>query len=146
MQKNIAKSWRIIWLSRQENYNLGEDLFSSKTATPSMQQKLHRNCSKTTRWMFWSGQVKAQISIQSRICGWTWKELFTPDPQATWQSWICFARKNGEKLQCPDVPAWLRHIHTDSVRWLQPKVHLPNTELKGVNIYAIIYFTLYIFN
>ena len=28
---------------------------------------------------------------------------------------------------------------------MQPKVHLPNTDLKGVNIYAIIYCTLYIF-
>ncbi len=146
MQKNIAKSWRIIWLSLQENYDLGEDLFSSKTMAQGIQQKLHGNGSKTTRWMFWSGQIKAQISIQSRICGWTWKELFTPDPRATWQSLSCFARKNGEKLQCPDVPASLRHIHTDSVLWLQPKVHLLNTDLKGLKLYAIIYFNIYIFN
>ena len=104
----------MIWFSLQENYDLGEDLFSSKTMTPSIQQKLNRKGSKTTRRMFWSGQVKAQNSVHLRNCGWTWKELFTPDPQATWQRLSCLGRME-EKLQCPDVPAWLRHNHTDSV-------------------------------
>lgn len=33
VQQNIWKSWRTIWFSLQVNYDLGEDLFSSKTMT-----------------------------------------------------------------------------------------------------------------
>lgn len=35
------------------------------------------------------------------------------------------------KFQCPDVQARSRPIHTDSVLWLQPNVHLPNTDGRG---------------
>ena len=79
---NAEEYLQILEDNLQEDYDLGEDLFSSKTATPNIQQELHRNGSKT-KWMFWRGQVKAQNSSQSRLCGWTWKELFMPDPRPT---------------------------------------------------------------
>lgn len=50
-------------------------------------------------------EAKAQNSIQWRVCGRTWKGLFIPDPHASWQSLNSSARKNGVKLQCPDVEA-----------------------------------------
>ena len=33
MQQNIGKSWRTTWFSLQENYDLGESLFSSTTSS-----------------------------------------------------------------------------------------------------------------
>lgn len=125
-----------------ENYSLG-DLFSSKTMIPSTQLKPHSNGLKTTRWMFWSGQVKAQTSIRQRICSRTWNGLFTPDPHAPWQSLNSSERKNRVKLQCLDEPTWLRPIYTAFVLWLQPKVHLLNTDLKLTwNVFILLFIHL----
>ena len=81
MLQNMGKSWRTTSFSRQEKYDLGKDSFSSTRKTWSIWQKLYRSGLKTTRWMFLSSRIKAQTSIQWRICGWTWKRLFTPQSQ-----------------------------------------------------------------
>lgn len=59
-----------------------------------------------------------------------------------WDLWIsCRWHWRGEKEKShPDVQAWLRSIHTDSMLWLQPEVNLLNTDLMRVNIYALTYF------
>lgn len=57
---NTAKYREILeknWFTVQENYDLGEHLFSSKTATRSIQQKRHRNGLNINLWMFCSGLV-----------------------------------------------------------------------------------------
>ena len=61
IQKNIGKSWRKNWFSVHENYDLGENVFSSKTATRSIQQELHRHCLTINLCMFYSGQVCVSI-------------------------------------------------------------------------------------
>ena len=96
---------RTTWFSLQENYDLGEDLFSSKTMTWSIQQELlEKGC---------------------------WCLI----PTATWQSLSSFVKKNGAILQCPDT-----------VLWLQPKLHLLNTDLNGVNTWhEITYFYIICF-
>lgn len=84
MLKNIARSARIILICKDTT--IWDKIFFPAWQ-PQIQQKLHRNVLKTTRWMFWSGQVKAQISIQLRICCWTWKGrlLFIPkQPDRAW--------------------------------------------------------------
>ena len=141
MQQNIEKSWRTIGFSVQETGDLGEDLFSSKTMTQSIQIKVLKDGLKSTRWMSWSGRVRAQTSVQHNDWQWTWKVLFTPDPCATWQSFEQFCRRTGWNCSV-QMCKTDRDFFTKTVLWLRPKVHLLlHTAVKGLNSYAVTYFT-----
>lgn len=64
---NAIKYWKFLMdnlMPSSKNYDLGENLFSSKTMTRIKRQKWHKSVLKTTRLMFWSGWIKAPTQIQ----------------------------------------------------------------------------------
>ena len=65
------------------------------------------------------------------------------DAHATWQSMSSFAKRNGEKLQCPDVQDWLTYPHR-----LRPVIAVKGASTKywlegvWIHMFYIIYFQL----
>lgn len=91
-----AESWRIIWLSLLENYDLGEDLFSNHTAKSCTETVERQQRSKVTNQspdlnpiQNLLQDLKRPVCSQS-LSNLTELELFV---------------KNEEKLQSPDVQA-----------------------------------------
>lgn len=67
--QNIKKSWRInLTQVCEAPASLGEDLFSSRTMSPSTKPKLHRNGSHTTTLMSWSGPVRVEKGVRVSWC------------------------------------------------------------------------------
>lgn len=142
VKQNIGISWRTIWFSLQFNYNLGEDLFSSNTMTKRIQRKICRHGLRQLGQCSGVAESKPRPQSNREFVAGLEKRLFTPNPCASWQSLRSFAKKKQVKFQYADVQGRLRPFHADSVLWLRPKVHSLNNDLKGVNIFAIPYFTL----
>ena len=59
IEDNLIQSAREPWLGRRFIFQQNND--------PKHTVKSHRNGLKTTRWIFWSGWVKTQTSIQKRM-------------------------------------------------------------------------------
>lgn len=78
----VKKSWRTICFHLQENYSF---MFQQVNNT--------KHPVKTTQKLYEGNKVDVL----------EWKEIFTANPPAIWQSVNSFARRNGVKLQCPDV-------------------------------------------
>lgn len=120
-----------------KNYDLGENLFSSKTMTRVKLWKQHE-------W-FKDNKVNVLEWLNQR-----------PDPNPVRNLWIDFKRavhtwfshnlaeleqlckEECRKIQCPDVQDWQADPHRLSAVASQPKVLVINTDLKGVNVYAVI--------
>ena len=114
MEPNTGKSLSRTCFRVQKTLECGEDLHFNWIMTPIIQPKKHWNGFRTRTWKSLSGPVKAQTWISLRICGKTWRLLFTDASHRTWQSFSKSERKNGRKSPNPDVQSWYRHTHEDS--------------------------------
>lgn len=95
---NLLQNVKQITLPLEEN----------KTMCQSTKPKPHKNDFKTTL-ISWSDQIRVQISIQSRICGWNWKRLFTHHSHAYWQTL--------RSTQTQGSNCFQRHIPTNNWLW-----------------------------
>lgn len=96
--------------SRKDHQSLENNLITLHRPW-ECRRKLHRNCSKTA-----SGCWEEAMSMPRSQSKWEFLAGFKnrcscPIPQTTWQSSICLARMNGDKVSnCAWM--WLRHVDT----------------------------------
>ena len=120
MQQNIGKSWSTNGFS----FQLGRRFILQQDNDPKAYSE-------------WPSESPDLNPIGKFVAG-LGKRLFVPDPCATWQNLSSLAKNNGVKLQCPDVQAWLKPNHTDTVLWLWPKLHLLNTWMGWILMQSLI--------
>ena len=73
---------------------------------PSIQLKQHRNGFKTRTWKSLSGPAKAQTWIRLRICGKTWRLLFTNTSPSTLTELEQICKEEWEKIPKSRFQSW----------------------------------------